>query len=177
MRALIRPTSSAQNVKRRSLPNPSSSDSLEARAPGETDIEGSFLAGLNPSFKLIPGLSPNHCRVVWVFLSLISDFPSPVLLRKSVLSPVGRGERRALLFRLSPAGRGQFRGAKQVRESLEMRSAASQHPAKSTKNPGKTFVGFFSFAMSLFLLCSIFGHVIGSHSSRSQKNALLQNPR
>jgi hypothetical protein len=44
-------------------------DSELARAPGETAIEGSFLAGLNPSFKLIPGLSPTHCRVVCMILS------------------------------------------------------------------------------------------------------------
>jgi hypothetical protein len=64
VRALISPTSSAQNFNLRLTLNPFSSNSLEARAPGETDIEGSFLAGLNPSFKLIPGLSPIHRRVV-----------------------------------------------------------------------------------------------------------------
>jgi hypothetical protein len=29
------------------------------------DIEGSFFGEMNPSFQLIPGLSQNHCRVVW----------------------------------------------------------------------------------------------------------------
>ncbi|MDQ6437763.1 hypothetical protein RB623_27235, partial [Mesorhizobium sp. LHD-90] len=40
-------------------------DNVKARASGDSDIEGSFFGETNPSFQLILGLSPNHCRVVW----------------------------------------------------------------------------------------------------------------
>jgi hypothetical protein len=39
-------------------------DTFAARALGWMDIEGSFFGEMNPSFQLIPSLSPTHCRVV-----------------------------------------------------------------------------------------------------------------